>query len=240
MELQSATTSYPKAPRGVTPGARSGPKHRKLARQVGGVSLIQASSMAITFQHKIALRPGSVFYFGTISFVADEEGILHRIADPSEKKPSSKISEKAGTRQQIAQPPAPRAKTTSCKPGAENSFTRRTLLSTSSTEEWTRIMRKKEANGIEARQAALLAPSPSKEDRKKLVTTTTHRLPSLTTSQPCLGKNPLSEKLVDGGTNAGMFGDIMNLENKTWRSLYLEMRSQRWETLLTNESSGKG
>jgi hypothetical protein len=30
------------------------------------VSLIQASSMAVTFQHKIALRPGSVFYFGTI------------------------------------------------------------------------------------------------------------------------------------------------------------------------------
>jgi hypothetical protein len=37
-----------------------------------------------------------------------------------------------------------------------------------------------------------------------------------------------------------MFGDIMKLENKTWRSLYLEMRSRRWEKLLTNESSGKG
>jgi hypothetical protein len=173
IELQSATPSYPKAPRGVTPGAQSGPKHRQLARQVGGVSLIQASSMAIIFQHKIALRPRSVFCFGTISSVADEEGILHRIADPPEKKPSSKISEKAGKRQQIAQPPAPRAKTTSCKPGAANSFTQRTPLSTSSTEEWTWITRKKEANGIEARQAALLAPSPTKEDRKKLVTTAT-------------------------------------------------------------------
>jgi hypothetical protein len=29
--------------------------------------------MAITFQHKIILRPGSVFCFGTISSVADEE-----------------------------------------------------------------------------------------------------------------------------------------------------------------------
>jgi hypothetical protein len=29
IELQSATLSYPKAPRGVTPGARSGPKHRQ-------------------------------------------------------------------------------------------------------------------------------------------------------------------------------------------------------------------
>jgi hypothetical protein len=55
-----------------------------------------------------------------------------------------------------------------------------------------------------------------------------------------LGKNPLNEKLADGGTDAGMFGDIMKLENKTRRSLYLEMRSQRWEKRLTNESSGKG
>jgi hypothetical protein len=107
------------------------------------VSLIQASSMAIIFQHKIALRPGSVFCFGTISSVADEEGILHRIADPPEKKPSSKISKKAGTEREKAQPLVPQAKTTSCKLGAENSFTRRTPLSTSSTERWTRITRKK-------------------------------------------------------------------------------------------------
>jgi hypothetical protein len=50
--------------------------------------------MGITFQHKIILRPGSVFCFGTISSVADEEGTLHRIADPPEKKPSSTISRK--------------------------------------------------------------------------------------------------------------------------------------------------
>jgi hypothetical protein len=179
IELQSVTPSYPKAPRGVTPGARWGPKHRQLARQVGGVSLIQASSMAITFQHKIALRPGSVFCFRTISFVADEEGILHRIADPPEKKSSLKISEKAGTKQEIMQPPALRAKTTSCKPGAENSFTRRTPLSTSSTERWTLITRKREANEIKARQAALLAPPPSKENRKKLVVTTTPFYPDV-------------------------------------------------------------
>jgi hypothetical protein len=37
-----------------------------------------------------------------------------------------------------------------------------------------------------------------------------------------------------------MFGDIMKLENETRRRLYLEMRSQRWEKPLTNESSGKG
>jgi hypothetical protein len=144
IELQSVTPSYSKkAPRGATPGARSDPKHRQLARQVGGVSLIQASSMTITFPHKIALCPGFVFCFGTISSVADEEGTLHRIADPPERKPSSIISRKAGTKQEIAQPPVLRAKTTSCKPGTENSFTRRTPLSTSSTEKWTQITRKK-------------------------------------------------------------------------------------------------
>jgi hypothetical protein len=143
------------------------------------VSLIQASSMAIAFQHKIAFRPGSVFCFGTILSVADEEGTLHRIADPPERKLSLKISGKAGTKQEIAQPPALQAKTTSCKPGAENSFTQRTPLSTSSTEKWTRITRKKETNEIKARQAALLVPPPSKENRKKLVVTTTPFYPDV-------------------------------------------------------------
>jgi hypothetical protein len=144
-----------------------------------GVSLIQASSMAITFQHKIALHHGSMFCFGTISSVADEERTLHRIADPPEKKPSLKISRKAGTKQEIAQPPALRAKTTSCKPRAESSFTWRTLLSTSSTEKWTRITRKKETNEMKARHAALLVPPPSKEDRKKLVIRTTPFYPNV-------------------------------------------------------------
>jgi hypothetical protein len=31
-----------------------------------------------------------------------------------------------------------------------------------------------------------------------------------------------------------MLGDIMKLENETRRSLYHEMRSQRWEKLLMN------
>jgi hypothetical protein len=112
---------------------------------------------------------------------------------------------------------------------------------------------KKEANEIKARQAALLAPSPSKENREKLVITTTpfyptssssgeewNRPPSPTTSQSCLGKNLLSEKLADGGTDAEMFSDIMKPENETRCSLYLEMKSRRREKLLMNESSGKG
>jgi hypothetical protein len=193
IELQSTTLSYPKAPRGVTPGARSGPKHRQLERQVGGVSLIQASSMAIVFQHKIALRPGCVFCFGTISSVADEEGILHRIADPPEKKPSSKVSEKARMEQEIAQPPMPQAKTTSCKPGAENSFTLRTPLSTSSMESGHGLQGKKEANGINTRQAALLAPSPSKEDREKLVVTATPFYPDVLFIGGRVESSPISD-----------------------------------------------
>jgi hypothetical protein len=157
------------------------------------VSLIQASSMAIIFQHKIALRPRSVFCFGTISSMADEEGILHHIADPPEKKPSSKISEKAGTKQEIAQPPVLRAKTTSCKPGIENSPTRRTLLSTSSTKKWTRIARRKEANEIKTHQAALLAPSPSKENREKPVVTTTPFYPDVLFIGGRVESSPISD-----------------------------------------------
>jgi hypothetical protein len=59
-------------------------------------------------------------------------------------------------------------------------------------------------------------------------------------NQPCLGKNLLSGKLTDEGTDAVMPSVIMKLENETRRSLYHEMRSRRWEKLQMNESSGKG
>jgi hypothetical protein len=143
---------------------RSDPKHRQLARQVGGVSTIQASSMAVTFYSKITMRPGSMFYFGTISSVADEEGILHRIADPPEKKSPPTNSENAGE----AQPPALRKKIVSGKSGAEGSLTRKTPLSTSPTKEWTRIARKMETR---EKQVVLSIPSASKEDGKKVATT---------------------------------------------------------------------
>jgi hypothetical protein len=94
IELQSTTSSFPKAPQGVTLGVRSGSKHRQLARQVGGVSLIQASSMGIISQCKIALRPRTMFCFGTISSIVDDKGTLHRIADPPEKKLSLEIPKK--------------------------------------------------------------------------------------------------------------------------------------------------
>jgi hypothetical protein len=128
------------------------------------VSTIQASSMAITFHNKITLHPGSVFCFGTISSVADEEGTLHRIADPPEKKSPPTNSENVGE----AQPPALRKKIVSGKSGAESPLTRRTPLSTSPTKEWTRIARKKETKG---KQVVLSVPPPSKENGKKVATT---------------------------------------------------------------------
>jgi hypothetical protein len=135
--------------------------------------------MAVTSQCKIALRPGSVFCFGTISSVADEKGILHRIADPPKKKPSSKISEKVRTRQRIAQPPAPQTKTASCKSKAGNSLARRTPLPTSPTKEWTWITRKKEASKVEACQVILPTHSPSKKDGKEFIIATTPFYPDV-------------------------------------------------------------
>jgi hypothetical protein len=54
-------------------------------------------------------------------------------------------------------------------------------------------MRKKEANGIEARQAALLVPSPSKEDRKKLVTTATPFYPDVLFIGGRVESSPISD-----------------------------------------------
>jgi hypothetical protein len=55
--------------------------------------------------------------------------------------------------------------------------------------------------------------------------------PSPTTNRPYLGKNLLSGKLVDGGTDAVTPDDIMKPENKIQRSLYRETRYQSWEKL---------
>jgi hypothetical protein len=157
------------------------------------VSSIQASSMAVTFQHKIILRPGSVFCFGTISSVVDEEGTLHRIADPPERKSSSKISEKIGEKQGKAQPPALREKITFSKLGAEGPSTRRTPLSTSPTDKWTRITRRKEANEAKCRQAALSVPPSSKEDRKKIVVTVATFYPDVLFIGGRVESNPISD-----------------------------------------------
>jgi hypothetical protein len=59
------------------------------------VSSINANSMAIIFKNQITFRPRAIFYFGTISCVADMEGTLHRIAAPPKRKLSSRILRKA-------------------------------------------------------------------------------------------------------------------------------------------------
>jgi hypothetical protein len=192
--------------------------------------------MAITFHHKIILRPGSMFCFDTISSIADEEGTLHRVADPPERKPSSEISEKIRARQEKAQPPTLLKKITSSKLGAEGPSARRTPLSTSPTREWTRITRKKEAKD---HQANLSVPPPSKENRKKIVVTATPFYPDVlfigrVESPPISdderlhpGRNLLSGNPTDEGTDAKISGDITRPESGTRRNLYRETRSRR-------------
>jgi hypothetical protein len=135
--------------------------------------------MAVTFLHKIVFRPGSTFCFRTISSIADEEGTLHRIVDPTERRSSSKISGKIGEKQEKAQPPMLRKKITSGRTEARGPSTRKTRLSTSPTKEWTQITRKKETNKIGRKQVVLSAPPPSKENRKKIVTTATPFYPDV-------------------------------------------------------------
>jgi hypothetical protein len=149
--------------------------------------------MAVTFQRKIILRPRSVFCFGTISSIADEEGTLHRIADPPERKSSSKIFEKLGAKQEKTQPPALREKFTFSKPGAEGPSTQKTPLSTSPTEKWTRITRKKKANEAKNRQAALSVPPSSKKGRKRIVATTVPFYPDILFIGGRAESNPISD-----------------------------------------------
>jgi hypothetical protein len=52
---------------------------------------------------------------------------------------------------------------------------------------------KKEVSGIEARQAALLAPSPSKKDRKKFVATATPFYPDVLLIGGRVESSPISD-----------------------------------------------
>jgi ADP-heptose:LPS heptosyltransferase len=133
--------------------------------------------MAVTFYSKITVHPGSVFRFGTISSVADEEGTLHRIADPPEKKSPPTNSENAGK----AQPAALRKKIVSGKSGAEGPLTRRTPLSTSPTTGWTQIARKKETK---EKQVVLFVPPASKENGKKVAATAAPFYPDVLVTEP--------------------------------------------------------
>ena len=50
------------------------------------MTLIPKDHMAIIFNTPIIFNAGEVFRFGSLSCIADREGVLHRIADPSEKR----------------------------------------------------------------------------------------------------------------------------------------------------------
>jgi hypothetical protein len=50
--------------------------------------------MAIIFNTSITFNAEEIFHFGSIYCIADQEGNLHRIADPSRKK-SSPVAPKA-------------------------------------------------------------------------------------------------------------------------------------------------
>jgi hypothetical protein len=170
--------------------------------------LIKASSIAVTFKCKIALRPRTMFCFGTISCIADEEGTLHRIADPPEKKLSSGTPREVRAKQWVVLPLVAQGKMIPHRPrvGApwENkdrpvgiSFTRRTPLSTSPTKEWTRVTRKKETNvlsqGMRTRRATFPVPSPSKEDGKKSTIAPDPFYPDVLFIQGRLESTPISD-----------------------------------------------
>jgi hypothetical protein len=164
--------------------------------------------MAVTFHSKITLRPGSVFCFGTISSVPDEEGTLHRIADPPKKKSPPTNSENVGE----AQPPALRKKIAFRKSGAEGPLTRRTPLSTSRQKNGHRSRGRRRPRG-----SKLFFPflRPQKRTERRSPRQQLHsiptssssgewsRLPSPTTSRPHPEKNHLNENPADGETGAG-------------------------------------
>jgi hypothetical protein len=170
--------------------------------------LIKASSMGITFKKKITLRIGAMFRFGTISCIADEEGTIHRVVDPPEKRPSSGIPREARARLRIAPSLAARGKMIPRRPRfgspQENkdrpvgvSLTRKTPLSTSSTKEWTQVTRKKEINvpgqGMRTHRGTFLIPSPSKEDGKKNTVALAPFYPDILFIQGRLESSPISD-----------------------------------------------
>jgi hypothetical protein len=139
-------------------------------------------------------------------------------------------------------------KITFSKLGAEGPSALRTPLSTSPTEEWTQITRKKEAKD---HQVGLFVPPSSKENRKKIVVAAApfypdvlfigrvESPPSPTTNRPHPERNLLSGNPADEGTDVEISGDITRPESGTQRNLYRETRSRRWEKLRKNVSSEK-
>jgi hypothetical protein len=94
-------------------------------------------------------------------------------------------------------------------------------------------------------------PPSSKEDRKKIVATTTPfypdvlfigrvESPPISDDEPTApGEEPPQQNPADEGTDAEISDDITKPKSGTRRNPYRETRSRRWEKLRKNVSSGK-
>jgi hypothetical protein len=186
----------------------------------------------------------------TVLCIPDIEGTLHCIADPPEKRPSSEIPREAEASLRATPLIIARGRMVPRKPGLKSprkiegqsvgaSPTRRTMLSTSATMEWTRITRRKEANipyqgrkTHNEQSSQYLCPQRrmgrSTPPYLLLSTLTSssfmgdwrHR-PSPTMNLPCRGRNLPIVMPDDGETDAGMCGDITKPRNGTQRNPYL-------------------
>jgi hypothetical protein len=208
--------------------------------------------MSVTFLHKIVFRPGSTFCFGTISAVADEEGTLHRIADPTERRSSSKISVKIGEKQEKAQPPMLRKRSPPAgqRPEAHQPGKLHCLPLRRKNEHKSQERKKQIKSGGSKLFFLRLRPQRRTERRssRHLYHSTPtssssgewSRPPSPTTSRLYPERNLLSGNPADEGTDAEISGDIMRPESGTRCSLCHETRPQRWEEPWKSVSSGKG
>jgi hypothetical protein len=156
----------------------------------------------------------------------------------------------------VAQPPASQAKMISYKPKTGRLPTRRTLLSTSPTKEWTRITRKKEANvpskGTRPRRVIFPAPSPSKEDGKKSAVMTSPfysdilfirgRLESspISDDEPTMqGEEPPQREALRQRNRRRNVRRHHEAGERTRHSLYPGTKLQKWEKLPTSEYTEK-
>jgi hypothetical protein len=142
--------------------------------------------MAITFHNKITFRPGSMFCFGTISSIEDEEGTLHRIADPPRKKSPPTNSEDTGE----VQPPALRRKiATTAAPFYPD------VLFIGRVESPPRLRRR--ANRVWGRTTSAGVPSTKKSVPKHPATSPSRRTGS---GAACLARRDLGDGRNSGRT----------------------------------------
>jgi hypothetical protein len=188
--------------------------------------------MAITFHSKITLCPGSVFCFGTISSIADEDGTLHRIVDPPKKKSPPTNPENTGE----AQLPALRKRSPSESQGPRARWP---------GELHCLLPRRKNGHRSQGRKRPgesklfFLFLRPQRRTEKRSSRPPYHstptssssgewsRPPSPTTSRSRPEKNHLSGNPADGETGAETFGDTTRPENGIRSNLFRGTRSRR-------------